>query len=33
MDRDPDEHENRAAAEPAKVAELTKLLNGWWKAE
>ncbi len=33
VDRDPDERENLAAAEPAKLAELTKLLAGWWAAE
>jgi arylsulfatase A-like enzyme len=33
VDRDPDERENLAATEPAKVTELTKLLDGWWKAE
>jgi uncharacterized sulfatase len=32
VDRDPDERENLAATEPARVAELTKLLDGWWAA-
>lgn len=30
---DPDERDDRAAAEPARVAELTKLLDGWWAGE
>jgi uncharacterized sulfatase len=33
VDRDPDERDDRAGQEPAKVAELTKLLDGWWKPE
>jgi uncharacterized sulfatase len=33
VDRDPDERENLADREPAKVAELTRLLDGWWAAE
>ncbi|HEX4610929.1 MAG TPA: sulfatase-like hydrolase/transferase [Urbifossiella sp.] len=33
VDRDPDEREDLAAANPAKVAELTKLLDGWWKGD
>jgi uncharacterized sulfatase len=31
--RDPDERDDLAGKEPAKVAELTKLLDGWWKPE
>jgi uncharacterized sulfatase len=33
VDRDPDERENLADREPAKVADLTRLLDGWWAAE
>ncbi|MFO0799541.1 MAG: sulfatase-like hydrolase/transferase [Gemmataceae bacterium] len=33
VDRDPDERDDRAAAEPARVAELTRLLDGWWAGE